>query len=102
MSSALEPGVSAKRPLLDESDPWCYGWRYINEAQADGTVVSRQVPLTAEDVLHPQEDDFIVTHSLHVLYIMLLLQAIRQQLANRPDYVCLCDHRIDWGVAGVL
>ena len=48
-----------------ESDPWRYGWRYVDEQLPDGTVRTKQVPLTEEDVLHPREDDFIMLNPAH-------------------------------------
>ena len=54
------------RPVADvAADPYFYGWRFVARPRPDGTVERVQVPLTAEDVLHPQEEDFIVQTSEH-------------------------------------
>ena len=57
------------RPALDDStstdqsDPYRYGWRYVRQDRDDGTYVTEQIPLTLEDVLHPEEGDQ-VTHNV--------------------------------------
>ncbi len=47
------------------ADPFFYGWRYVQRDAPDGETTWEQVPLTLEDVLHPQEEDFIVQTDLH-------------------------------------
>ena len=44
----------------DKDDPFRYGWRYVRRVQPDGTTVIDQIPLTFEDLLYPEEDDFVV------------------------------------------
>jgi hypothetical protein len=48
-------------------DPFRYGWRYVKRVLPDGTVDLEQMPLTLEDVLHPQEEDHISYTNLHVM-----------------------------------
>jgi Uma2 family endonuclease len=98
MSTAIE---RAKSEPPWESDPWRYGWRYINEQMADGTVRTKQVPLTEEDVLHPQEDDFIMENPAHDVDCEVLKLALKSRMRDRPDVVVLRDCRVDWGVAGI-
>jgi len=45
---------------VDDADPYRYGWRYVRCEREDGVVVTEQVPLTLEDVLHPQEGDQVL------------------------------------------
>jgi hypothetical protein len=40
-------------------NPFRYGWRFVRRTAEDGTESLDQVPLTLEDVLHPQENDVI-------------------------------------------
>jgi len=98
MSTAIE---RAKSEPPWESDPWRYGWRYINEQMPDGTVRTKQVPLTEEDVLHPQEDDFIMENPAHDVDCEVLKLALKSRMRDRPDVVVLRDCRVDWGVAGI-
>ena len=44
---------------LPPPDPFRFGWRYVQQIRANGSKVSVQVPLTLDDVLHPQEGDHI-------------------------------------------
>ena len=41
------------------NDPFRYRWRYVlRQIEANGNEVWDQIPLTLDDVLHPEEDDF--------------------------------------------
>jgi Uma2 family endonuclease len=99
MNIRVEP---ASRPAPGpQSDPWYYGWRYVEQAGSDGKVKRVQVPLTEEDVLHPQEDDFIVQNDDHTRDCHYLKTILDAHLADRPDIHVFYDHRMDWGVEGV-
>lgn len=78
-------------------DPFRLGWRYVNETTAQGEEVSRQVPLTEEDVLHPQEGDHIVNTPVHGIIAAYLNVAIKSRFLHRSDVVVLGDTRVDWG-----
>jgi hypothetical protein len=43
-----------------ETDPYVYGWREVLPTLPFGAQVWERVPLTLEDILHPQEGDFRV------------------------------------------
>ncbi|HTU88456.1 MAG TPA: Uma2 family endonuclease, partial [Gemmataceae bacterium] len=79
-------------------DPWYYGWRYVEQTGPDGRVKMVQVPLTEEDVLHPQEDDFIVQNDDHTRDCHYLKTILDAHLADRPGVHVFYDHRMDWGV----
>lgn len=83
-------------------DPWFYGWRFVTRTRPDGTTYDEQVPLTSEDVLHPQEGDFIVTNDAHDQICDYLKGVFRWRLRGRPGALVLKDHRIDWQRAGLL
>ncbi len=57
--------TESPRPQTPTDDPYCLGWRYVRRRLADGSEVPGQVPLTPEDVLHPEEDDFLVQTDAH-------------------------------------
>ncbi|HEX4610222.1 MAG TPA: Uma2 family endonuclease [Urbifossiella sp.] len=84
------------------TDPYFYGWRYVARTGPDGAVVRERVPLTAWDVLHPQEDDFIVHNDAHDNTCTYLKSVFRYRLRNRPGALVLSDHRIDWQAAGLV
>ncbi len=88
-SAAPEPD-----PTLE--DPWFYGWRIVTRVRPDGTEVSEQIPLTEWDVLHPEEEDFIVQNNAHGENCHYLKFALRTHFRDRPDVLIFEDHRVDW------
>jgi colicin import membrane protein len=97
MSTALKP----EQEKRSELDPFRYGWRYAWQAGPNGQWKRVRVPLTQADVLHPQEDDFIVQNPAHEEDCHYLKTVLAAHLANRPGVVIYRDQRIDWGVAGI-
>jgi Uma2 family endonuclease len=84
-----------------EVDPYRYGWRYVHHPQPDGSTTVEQVPLTLEDVLHPEEGDH-VTHSRdHERFRVYLVDVLERQIAGQPGAVVLNDVRVKWDVAGL-
>ncbi len=81
-------------PTLE--DPWFYGYRYVTRIGPDGTEQLDQVPLTEMDVLHPEEDDFIVQNDAHSENCNYLKAAFQNHFRARPDVLVFEDHRVDW------
>ena|SRR3712207_241616 len=86
---------------VDPADPFRYGWRYIQHERDNGTVDVEQVPLTLEDVLHPQEGDQATHSEAHQRRCVYLYDVLRAQLAGDPTAVVLQDVRIAWDVPGL-
>jgi Uma2 family endonuclease len=86
---------------IDSDDPFRYGWRYVRQVDEQGQETYEQVPLTLEDVLHPEEDDFIVQSESHIRRCRYLAEVLILALASDPTAVVVQDMRIDWGVPGV-
>ena len=80
------------------NDPFFYGWRYVERQLPDGTSKFDQVPLTEWDVLHPQEDDFIVTNEAHNRDCAYLKVALQLVFKGREGIQIFADHRVDWEV----
>ena len=59
------------------------------------------MPLTKADVLHPEEDDFIVTNDLHSEILTYLRIVLRSRLGRQPGALVLSDHRVDWQFPGI-
>ena len=57
-----------------KDDPFRYGWRYVRRTQPDGTEVVDQVPLSLDDLLYPEEGDFVVQESCTSTRFLLLPQ----------------------------
>ncbi len=84
-----------------QDDRWFYGWRYVNQTGLDGKTTTIQVPLTEEDVLHPQEDDFIVQNPAHEEDCHYLKTLLVTHLAGQAGVRVFRDLRLDWGVEDI-
>jgi len=101
MSTLSKQPGSNFPPGPSEPDPYRYGWRYVRIARPDGTEEFDQVPLTLEDVLHPEEGDFIVQSDPHDSDLAYLKAVFKARLKDDPTAVVLSDCRVDWNVPGV-
>jgi Uma2 family endonuclease len=95
------PRSAARTPRPPEVDPFRYGWRFVKKLRRDGTTDLVQVPLTLEDVLHPQEDDVIPERPFHQQDIEYLSPIFRRRAARLLGGYFLADCLIDWGVPGI-
>lgn len=91
---SLSTGSTSEKAVAE--DPFRLGWRYVNRPLPDGTVAVDQVPLTEEDVLHPQEDDFIVTSYGHQKDCRYLGTVFTARVADVPGAYVLVDNRVAW------
>lgn len=87
--------------VADVEDPFRYGWRYVRRTQPDGTEVMDEIPLTLDDLLYPEEGDFVVQEPWHTRDFTYCYSALTAWYAARSDIVVLGDCRVDWGVAGI-
>ncbi len=94
-------GPQTPPPPAEQDDPWRIGWRYVRREGPDGQMKVERVPLHQEDLLHPEEEDFIVENPAHDDICAYLRGALLQHLAGKSGMVVLHDCRVDWGVAGV-
>jgi colicin import membrane protein len=85
---------------VDPMDPFAYGWRYVPREQPYGSTQLVQVPLTLEDVLHPQEEDFRVHTDSHNENCRYLKTVLKARLAGTPGAVVLSDCRVAWDAEG--
>ncbi len=79
-----------------EPDPFRYGWRDVRRQRPDGTTESDMVPLTLEDVLHPQEGDHIPENSRHEAHRTHFHNVVRSRLVRQPTRLSLSDCLVDW------
>jgi colicin import membrane protein len=94
--------LTLKRPpdLPPRNDPFRYGWRYVlRQVDANGNEVWDQIPLTLDDVLHPEVGDFIVNSTAHGHDCKYLVNVIESRCKRRPRWraVVLSDTRVAWG-----
>jgi len=91
------PTATAPAPLPEE-DPFRYGWRYVRRPTPDDPDHLEPVPLTLEDVLHPEEGDFIVHSDRHETDRMYLTAVLRARLEVHGRAIVLSDVRVAWDV----
>jgi colicin import membrane protein len=91
------PIATAPAPL-PEDDPFRYGWRYVRRPTPDDPDHLEQVPLTLEDVLHPEVGDFIVHSDRHETDRMYLTAVLRARLEPHGQAIVLSDVRVAWDV----
>jgi hypothetical protein len=87
MSRAVESQASqttAVEDADDKSDLYPYGWRYVHEAAADGSKKLVELPLTYDDLLDPQEGDFIAEDTVHRQVIDDLIDALKRRYRDAP------------------
>jgi Uma2 family endonuclease len=96
MSRSAERRTPPPKP-----EPVHYGWRYIKKVLPDGSTDLVEVPLTLEDVLHPQEDDVISERPRQRLDAVYLDPIFRDRSQRLPGGLALADCLVDWGVPGI-
>ncbi len=101
MSQILTPTVPPSGPPPDDADPFRLGWRHVRVTRPDGTEVVELVPLTHEDLLYPEEEDFVVNRPRHTLDFVYCHGALCAFFDGVAGMVILGDCRIDFGVLGI-
>ncbi|WP_028460153.1 Uma2 family endonuclease [Chloroflexus sp. Y-396-1] len=91
------PTVTTSAPPPAD-DPFRYGWRYVRRPTPDDPNHLEQVPLTLEDVLHPEVGDFIVHSDRHETDRMYLTAVLRARLEPHGQAIVLSDVRVAWDV----
>jgi Uma2 family endonuclease len=85
-----------------DRDPFRLGWRWVRPGSVNGSPDgSGRVPLTAEDLLHPQEHDEIPENTTQERDRTYLAGALRSHLHDRPGVRVLSDCLVSWGVRGL-
>ncbi len=100
MSSGLLASLGDLNEPVDRKDRFAYGWRYVKKAGKNGGEQTVQVPLTLEDVLHPQEEDFRLLSQAHWQDAFYLYGVLEVAVAKTKDAQVLGDCRIAWDRLG--
>jgi colicin import membrane protein len=74
-----------------------YGWRYVCRI-SNGEEEWERVPLTEDDVLHPQPEDYVIQSNPHYLICHYLYTVLRSRLKHLPGGLILHDVLVDWGI----
>jgi hypothetical protein len=93
-------GPPPPRPR-EENDPFRFGWRYVRRTLPNGSEVYDEVPLSWEDVLYPEEDDFVIKTQRHLRDAVYCYSLLEFLYRDDPTVVVLGDCRIDFGMAGL-
>lgn len=93
--TTMQPPAQPAQPAID---PYYYGWRYVQHSTPEGGLIVEQVPLTFDDVIHPQEGDQVTHTPLHQRICTYLVSVLGALLANNPNAVVLFDCRVAWDV----
>ncbi|HEX8203423.1 MAG TPA: Uma2 family endonuclease, partial [Isosphaeraceae bacterium] len=92
---------SAQAAETPADDPFRYGWRYVPRKQPDGKVEVEQVPLALEDLLFPEEGDFVAQFPSHVSDCFYIHGVFKARLAGDPMALALTDCRVAWDAPGL-
>src|SRR5690242_2554986 len=95
------PRSAARITRPPQPEPRPYGWRLVYTTRPDGRVIQDEVPLTLEDVLHPQENDIIPENDLQRRDSEYLAPIFRERAERLPGGLALADCLVDWGVPGI-
>ena len=79
-----------------EKDLYRYGWREIPHTLPDGQKIYERIPLTLEDIIHPQVGDFRMQSAEHEEISTYLRALLRERFANDPTTIVLGDVLVDW------
>ncbi|MGC9039712.1 MAG: Uma2 family endonuclease [Roseiflexus sp.] len=90
--------IQISSPVESDADPFRYGWRFVLCPTPDDPRHLEQIPLTLEDVLHPEVGDFIVHSDRHETDRMYLTEVLRARLEPSGLAIVLSDVRIAWDV----
>ena len=83
---------------LPPPDPFRFGWRDVQQIGPDGSKQWVQVPLTAEEALHPKEGYHISENRQQEKDRRYLSEVLEWRLSSNPQALVLSDCLINWGV----
>ena len=95
-TQATQP--AAVTTAASPGDPFRYGWRYVRHERPDGSYEIEEVPLTLEDLLHPEEGDHVTHSEAHQRRCIYLYNMLQERIAADAQAVVLQDVRITWDV----
>jgi len=98
--SQVTVGTPPSRQPAD-ADLYRYGWRLVERTLPDGKIDYDRLPLTLEDLLHPQDGDVMPQNSVHDEDLLYLFGVAKKQVAGDPMALVLCDVLVDWDVPGL-
>jgi Uma2 family endonuclease len=95
MNKIIKPLPADQRP---DADLYRFGWRDVYRKMPDGTTTCDRVPLTFDDVVHPQEGDVIPQNTAHDRDWIYLAMVLKGRYADDPTALVGSDLIIYWDV----
>ena len=78
-----------------------YGSRIVHMPQGDGTMLWREVPLTVDDFLDPEEGDLMVQGNWHDWVLSALSGMLRRWLERSLEVTVFSDFKMRWGIPDI-
>ena len=79
-----------------EKDLYRYEWRERPRTLPNGQQIYERIPLTLEDIIHPQVGDFRMQSAQHEEICTYLRGLLRERFANDPTTIVFGDVLVDW------
>jgi len=95
------PASPLSPPVPPDGNPFRYGWRFVRRTGPDGREELEQVPLTLEDVLHPQEGDVIPENDVQEKECRYLADLLEVRWPRAAGHRVFSDCLVNWGVPGI-
>jgi colicin import membrane protein len=99
--SKRSPQSPSRKPQISPRSgqaSFAYGWRYVLRPGRNGRTQRERIPLTLEDVLHPQEADVLVPGDPHADDCTYLRNVAKDQYADDDSVLVLTDCDIYWDI----
>ncbi len=100
----MTTSLTIANPTIAETiknNPYELGWRDVLRPLPNGDYYPERVPLTLEDILHPQVGDFRMHSQDHERFCLYLHNVFSACVDHDPTAVVLHDVRVAWAAAGV-
>ena len=89
--------ISARK----KKDSYLYGWRESVRVLPNSKKIYERVPLTLEDILHPQVGDFRMHSREHQRFCRYLCDVLENRVADDPTAAVLDDVLVAWAHPGI-
>ena len=97
-SPSILENYSQKHPQYPQKEEFPHGWRRIEETSPNGEIVYRDIPLSPEDFLDPQEGDQMPQGLEHAEIAIALYNKLKSHFDNRSDILVTFDTKMLWGI----
>jgi len=93
--------ASAADAAIPERERFRYGWRLVERTGPDGKIEYDEVPLSLEDVLHPEYGDVLPHDTARGRDLVYLSGVLQRQTAGDPTALVLFDVLVFWDIPGL-